>query len=130
MVLEVGFDSLHFPLRSFWCTEVMLFIFFMVFIPEVLSPNQAPTPAGRRGKGLRDPQEPSEGWPLSFPNPPTTVPWASQREVSRPSKSREKPLKTLPDSALGETLEGEAVVPLGGRAWKEWRVVWVPERSS
>lgn len=37
----------------------------------------------------------------------------SEREMSKPSKSREKRLKTLPGSALGETLEGEAVVPLG-----------------
>ena len=50
--------------------------------------------------------------------------------MSKPSEFREKPLKTLPGSALGETLEGEAVVPLSGRAWKEWRVVWVTERSS
>ena len=77
-----------------------------------------------------DPQEPSEGWPPCFPNPPPTAPRASQREISKPSEFREKPLKTLPGSALGETLEGEAVVPLSGRAWKEWRVVWVTERSS
>lgn len=79
---------------------------------------------------MRDLQESSEGWPPWFPNPPPTAPWASQREMSKPSKSREKPLKTLPGSALGETLEGEAVVPLGRGAWKEWRVVWVTERSS
>ena len=56
MVLEVGFDSLHFPLRSFWCTEVMFFIFFMVY-----SRSTQPQPGPHSSRTTREGVEGSTG---------------------------------------------------------------------